>query len=117
MNLKVTILTCDISEFGRGNFKRSQTLHKFLNNRNISIELFVLSSVNDIQELNFGSGFEYKESSDHSKWAVTADGSVFCSADINRMTTQYARGGGAMCMKNAQFATQMKNAITAHDQC
>lgn len=51
MNLKVTILTCDISEFGRGNFNRSQTLHKFLNNRNISIELFVLSSVNDIQEL------------------------------------------------------------------
>jgi deoxyribonuclease-2 len=74
-------------------------------------------SVYDIQELNFGSGFEYKESSDHSKWAVTGDGSVFCSADINRMTTQYARGGGAICMKNAQFATQMKNAITAHDQC
>ena len=74
-------------------------------------------SVNDIQELNFGSGFEYKESSDHSKWAVIADGSVFCSADINRMTTQYARGGGAICMKNAKFATQMKNAITGHDQC
>lgn len=74
-------------------------------------------SVYDIQELNFGSGFEYKESSDHSKWAVTADGSVFCSADINRMTTQYVRGGGAICMENAKFATQMKNAITGHDQC
>jgi deoxyribonuclease-2 len=75
--------------------------------------------VNDIQAVDFGVGseFAYKEASDHSKWAVTTDGSIFCSSDINRMTTQYVRGGGSICMKNAKFATQMRDAITGQNQC
>jgi deoxyribonuclease-2 len=76
-------------------------------------------AVNDIQAIDFGTGseFAYKEASDHSKWAVTTDGFIFCSSDINRMTTQYVRGGGALCMKHTGLAGQFLQAVVSHNSC
>lgn len=73
--------------------------------------------VNNIQELNLNSVFEYNEKNDHSKWVVTDDGSIFCSADINRMTTQYVRGGGAFCLQNSDLGKTMLGYIVSHDTC
>lgn len=42
----------------------------------------------------------WKETQDHAKWAVPLDKSGWlCIGDINRMTSQRKRGGGAVCFK------------------
>ena len=51
----------------------------------------------DASEISFSSDFTWSEYEDHSKWASSPDASIACHGDINRMTTQYARGGGALC--------------------
>jgi deoxyribonuclease-2 len=50
------------------------------------------SLLNDI-DLIFFKDFQYKESQDHSKWAVS-DKEWYWVGDLNRMTSQYHRGGG-----------------------
>jgi deoxyribonuclease-2 len=42
-------------------------------------------------------GWGWRETQDHSKWAVTGSGSMGCMGDINRMTSQAKRGGGSVC--------------------
>lgn len=42
-------------------------------------------------------GWAWRETQDHSKWAVTDTGSMACMGDINRMTSQSKRGGGSVC--------------------
>lgn len=52
----------------------------------------------DIQSLDFPSfGMGWSETKDHSKWAMTALLPFVCFGDINRMTSQYSRGGGTVC--------------------
>lgn len=54
---------------------------------------------------------QFKESSDHSKWAVSMDGEVFCVGDINRQDGQTRRGGGTTCISDAKFAKQILDVI------
>lgn len=55
----------------------------------------------DIQEVNFGiPNFSWSEYDDHSKWAASTDSEINCFGDINRMTTQFERGGGAICFES-----------------
>jgi len=68
----------------------------------------------DIKTLQFTSTIGFSEVNDHSKWAVS-DGSFLCAADINRMTTQYVRGGSAVCWNDTTLATTLRNAITSSD--
>ncbi len=51
----------------------------------------------DVNNVSFSSSATWTETNDHSKWAVATDGSWLCMGDINRMTTQFARAGGATC--------------------
>ena len=69
----------------------------------------------DIQNLSYPFGLAFTEYNDHSKWAV-GDGYV-CASDINRMTTQFARGGSAFCFKDETLATALREAITGADAC
>jgi hypothetical protein len=59
---------------------------------------------------------------DHSKYgiainATTAAGRYFCTADNNRMTSQWARGGGAHCFIRPTIYNAVTNSITNADQC
>jgi deoxyribonuclease-2 len=72
-------------------------------------------TVLDVQSVAYPGGLVFTEVNDHSKWAVSDNG-IFCTSDINRMTTQYARGGGAYCMKTT-LANKMKSVITSTDNC
>jgi hypothetical protein len=75
------------------------------------------TTVVDIQSLAYPDGMAFSEYDDHSKWAVDVTGSWFCPAGINRMTTQYKRGGLAYCFQNNNLASSMLNSITKKEQC
>ncbi len=76
----------------------------------------------DVQTVDFGyaSGTtptQFSIDDDHSKWAVTATntGDTVCFSDINRVTTQYERNGGAICIVDAQLWKYMTLAVTSTD--
>jgi deoxyribonuclease-2 len=74
----------------------------------------------DIKTLEFvvyGSIYSWKETQDHSKWAITANKDVVCMGDINRMTTQYSRGGGTVCFSDEILHSILKNATTKTNSC
>ena len=64
-------------------------------------------------------------SRDHSKLAATAPGSatgaygnVTCVGDMNRMTSQWARGGGTVCaLDNEPLHSAMLASMTSVDSC
>ncbi|KAL5262892.1 hypothetical protein ACHWQZ_G008331 [Mnemiopsis leidyi] len=58
----------------------------------------------------------YREPQDHSKWAVTADGHV-CVGGINRMTSQYSRGGGSLCFQAGRLWKQIWKGIQSYEKC
>ena len=66
-----------------------------------------------------GQNITWKESQDHAKWAVSVDSGhpYVCIADINRMTSQRSRGGGAFCFQSQNLAMQLTGSITKHAQC
>lgn len=59
---------------------------------------------------------QFSEYDDHSKYAV-GDGSLVCFSDINRMTTQYTRGGGALCLYDQALHDQMASMIAGTNSC
>ena len=75
-------------------------------------------TVLDIDYLNFGT-HEWKETQDHSKWAVSTSSKIplVCFGDINRMTSQYLRGGGTTCFLSASIWAQLYAAVTSHNAC
>ena len=70
----------------------------------------------DVQNLKWFNK-TYKETQDHSKWSVSATESQLCIGDINRMTTQYARGGGAICWNDTVLSNNVRRAITSSNAC
>lgn len=69
----------------------------------------------DIQNLSYPFGIAFTEYNDHSKWAIGGD--FVCASDINRMTTQFTRGGSAFCFKDETLAAALRDAITGADAC
>eukprot|EP00946_MAST-07B_sp_MAST-7B-sp1_P003710 g3710.t1 len=80
-------------------------------------------NVEDVEQLAAqdydGSNITWKESQDHAKWAISVDSGhpYLCIADINRMTSQRNRGGGAFCFTDASLARQLTGSVTKHAQC
>lgn len=71
--------------------------------------------VNDVALLDLPFNVTYKETQDHSKWAVGT--THVCVADINRMTTQFKRGGGAFCIRDPILAASLNSTIVAANTC
>lgn len=63
--------------------------------------------------------WKWTESQDHSKWGVGLDESKswVCFGDLNRMTTQRHRGGGALCWRSLAVWNRLKLAIKKNQQC
>jgi deoxyribonuclease-2 len=74
------------------------------------------SKVLDITEVSFP-GKDWGVMNDHSKWALTKSGKHFCVGDINRAKGQDHRGGGTVCIANANFHGQMQKIIQTTDKC
>ena len=68
------------------------------------------STIKDVSHLSIF-GVKYKESQDHSKWATSEQ--YYWIGDLNRMTSQYKRGGGGFVVKNQGTANALKSIIVA----
>jgi len=75
----------------------------------------------DIKNLDFivnnNIHYSWPETKDHSKWAITLTKPIVCMGDINRMTTQYSRGGGTACFSDEILHSVLKKAVTETDSC
>ena len=72
---------------------------------------------NDDIDSKIYSSNRWSESQDHSKWAITENKNIICMGDINRMTTQYSRGGGTVCFEDEILHSIFKQAITKTNEC
>ncbi|KAI1282103.1 Deoxyribonuclease-2 [Halotydeus destructor] len=61
----------------------------------------------------------WKYLSDHAKWAVaaTADKPFTCIGDINRMKSQFKRGGGTVCFKSPKIWSIARDSIAGLEAC
>ena len=70
-----------------------------------------------------GSAAPFKYTQDHSKWGVAVNATGFqdewsCIGDINRMTSQWARGGGTVCLRDApQLYNRLVASVASVDGC
>ena len=64
----------------------------------------------DITTLQF-EDITWTEKQDHSKWATTAPGSHYWIGDLNRMTSQYKRGGGGFICMDQNIASAFNKLI------
>ena len=76
---------------------------------------FSFSSQMDLHAESEGDPFSFSSQMDHSKWATNTNGSLTCHGDINRMTTQFARGGTATCFSNPFY--NLEKAIAKENIC
>ena len=69
-----------------------------------------------MKNIQWPDGIEYSMSNDHSKYAVSMDSEhpwVFIG-DINRMESQYRRGGGGILIKNIELWKRMNEILLSY---
>jgi len=64
-------------------------------------------------------GNQYTETKDHSKWALSEDSvhAMLCIGGINRMTSQFHRGGASFCLRSPELWTVIRSSIVEYEQC
>lgn len=65
--------------------------------------------IEDIQNINCDS-IKYNEKQDHSKWGVSDD-KYYWIGDLNRMTSQFKRGGGGFICKDKNIVKELNNLL------
>ena len=70
----------------------------------------------NIDEVSIGN-YWWTSYYDHSKWALGLSNPIVCMSDMNRMTSQWVRGGGAVCIVNQQLYDYFKSITTKYDSC
>ncbi|PAV81192.1 hypothetical protein WR25_14550 [Diploscapter pachys] len=71
----------------------------------ISLQCSLTYHANDALSIHVGNTPEFSYTKDHSKMARSTDSSkpYVCIGDINRMTSQYVRGGGTLCTNSSSL--------------
>ena len=72
-------------------------------------------NVYNVQALLMG-GISWNEQDDHAKWAI-AGNEYACLGDMNRMTSQWKRGGSFFCLSDSSLVSALKRIIITHDSC
>lgn len=76
-----------------------------------------IEKVLDVKNVSYPYGLAFSEYNDHSKWAVSVTSDTVCASDINRMTTQFKRGGSALCFQDGTLSQAIRSSITGSDSC
>ena len=66
------------------------------------------SVIKEVKRLSW-EDVDWKESNDHSKWAASE--SYLWIGDLNRMTSQFTRGGGGFLIKNPKLAKAFRKLV------
>lgn len=78
-------------------------------------------SIENIRTLGLDENAQWSTHHDHSKWAIVKDHNStnysFCISDINRMKSQFSRGGGALCIECKSCWIHFSNMIAQVDSC
>ena len=70
----------------------------------------------NVDTISMGS-YYWAEYYDHSKWGIGINTNLLCYGDINRMYSQWTRGGGALCTINESLRAFHKSIIGKYDSC
>lgn len=73
--------------------------------------------VTNVTRVRMPDGREWKETQDHSKWAISLSKTVACIGDINRQSSQSKRGGGTLCAENADLWKALNSAVLESFRC
>lgn len=75
-------------------------------------------SVQNVSLVTMSNGRSWKETQDHSKWAISSSGDyTACIGDINRMYSQEKRGGGTLCYQNRDLWSAFNSIVTSAYRC
>ena len=76
-----------------------------------------------VATLPSGDNVTWKETQDHAKWAITtspgvhAAANIVCVGDINRMSSQRKRGGGAVCFQDKNLHFGLQHTVLSSESC
>ncbi|KAL3870311.1 hypothetical protein ACJMK2_038387 [Sinanodonta woodiana] len=73
--------------------------------------------VYNVEGITFSDKVTFKETKDHSKWAVTVSNTWTCIGDINRMSSQFHRAGGTACFQNPSVWKSFNMLISDVEPC
>ena len=75
----------------------------------------------NIATMTYAGGETFKYTQDHTKMGIAVNGTssqyYVCIGDNNRMTSQWARGGGAVCFRNAAVYKSILAMVTSVQPC
>ncbi|UYV64169.1 crn-7 [Cordylochernes scorpioides] len=74
------------------------------------------SSVETLNVQDVALGSRWRTTDDHSKWAVSQS-RYACVADLNRMNSQFYRGGGAICIDSVIISKAFRSAVEDVEPC
>jgi deoxyribonuclease-2 len=65
----------------------------------------------NVKEIKINNTITWSTTMDHSKWAVSMNTNHSCFGDMNRMDSQWGRGGAFYCIKSDLLNQAMKSII------
>merc|ERR1712176_1453489 len=74
----------------------------------------------NVENVSLADGTAWKYTQDHGKSGCSLTSSphpIVCVGDINRMYSQYTRGGGTCCFEHLGLWKAMSSAFAGHDEC
>lgn len=71
-------------------------------------------TVNNVKQIALTDEIKWTESQDHSKWMISED-KYSCFGDMNRMTSQWKRGGAFYCLEDSTLNEALRKIIVSTD--
>lgn len=80
---------------------------------------FHVNNISNMKIVSGGDKLEWSYLRDHAKWAISQneDAGLVCIGDMNRMGSQFKRGGGAICLKCPTCWSIFSNTIHDIEPC
>ncbi|KAL3207996.1 hypothetical protein MRX96_039343 [Rhipicephalus microplus] len=78
---------------------------------------YYVANIDDVDVHTQKGTLAFSSSEDHSKWSVAQKKAVFCFSTLNRMISQWKRGGEITCIIDVSLASLFRASIFKRDQC
>ncbi len=70
-----------------------------------------------MQKVQLAPNVSWSETQDHSKWAYPKIGDFGCFGDMNRMPSQWKRGGAFFCIQSANLKKALSSVAVELEDC